>query len=160
MRNDGKVWLVASLLCIWPIAANADSADVEKLATECGVPDLPRASLDSCLERVRVLEETDPSPQLQTLEASLEQRESAAPTRTRAASESSPQVVEVAPDRSVSAEDESGPDQSISQTTRSDGSAPRSGAALEDEPPVADPPDAPAGTDRTTDDGANDPPQS
>lgn len=160
MRSDGKLWLIASLLCIWSIAANADDGDVAKLMSECGAADLPQASLDSCLERARVLEETDPSPQLQTLEANLEQRESAPPGRTQAASAPAPRMVEVAPEPDVSAENGSETVQTASQAPPPDSSRPRSGVALEDEPPVADPPDDPGGTDRATGDDANDPPQS
>jgi hypothetical protein len=41
---------------------------------DCGSADLADSQVDSCLERARVLDETDPSPQLQSLEAQLEQR--------------------------------------------------------------------------------------
>jgi hypothetical protein len=42
---------------------------------DCGSAELSNSQVDSCLERARVLDETDPSPQLQSLEAQLEQRE-------------------------------------------------------------------------------------
>ena len=158
MRRDGKLWLIAALLCIWPMAANADEGEAAKLVSECGAADLPQGSLDSCLERVRVLEETDPSPQLQTLEASLEQRESGRPVRARAAAAAA-RVVEVAPGPNMRADEDSGREQSSPPPATRESSAPRSGASLEDEPPVSDAPDAPAGTDRTDEDTSA-PPQS
>lgn len=59
-----------------PPAFAADDTAGAVLA-DCGSSDLPVSAIDSCLERVRVLDETDPSPQLQSLEAQLEQRETA-----------------------------------------------------------------------------------
>ena len=47
-----------------------------KLTTDCGAVDLAEASVDSCLERARVLDETNPSPDVEVLEAKLEQRAS------------------------------------------------------------------------------------
>jgi len=57
-----------------PAAGAADDSAAAVVA-DCGSADLPDSQLDSCLERVRVLDETDPSAQLQSLEAQLEQRE-------------------------------------------------------------------------------------
>src|ERR1700719_1585138 len=76
MRPERKLWLIAPLLCLWSLNASADDGDVAKVISECGAADLPQGAVDSCLERVRVLEETEPSSRLQSLEASLEQRES------------------------------------------------------------------------------------
>lgn len=156
MRRDWKLWLIATPLCIWPMAANADDGEAAKLIAECSAADLPQTSLDSCLERVRVLEETDSSPPLQTLEATLEQRASGRPVRTRATAAPAPRTAEAAPTPNEISEAESEQAPSFSQPEQPDSSAPRSGVALEDEPPVSDPPD---GTDRT-DDNSNDPPQS
>jgi hypothetical protein len=50
-------------------AAGPDSADA--VLADCGGAALPRSAVDSCLERARVLDETSPSPQLQSLEAQL-----------------------------------------------------------------------------------------
>src|ERR1700733_7610933 len=47
-----------------------------KLTTDCGAVDLAEALVDSCLERARVLDETNPSPDVEVLEAKLEQRAS------------------------------------------------------------------------------------
>lgn len=159
MRRDGKLWIIAPLLCLWPIAANAENGDSAKLIAECGAADLSQASLDSCLERVRVREETDPSSQLQTLEANLEQRESGRPPAAQTAPPAAPRVVDVAPEPKAVTLDDSERDQPSPQPQQADNSAPRSGAALEDEPPVSDAPDAPAGTDPAAEDETGDPPQ-
>ena len=159
MRRDAKLWLIAPLWCIWPIAASADESETAKLISECGVADLPQASVDSCLERVRVLEETDPSSQLQTLAATLEQRESGRPAATRAAAAAAPRVGDIAPEPSLAPEGEGDPDQAAAPAAGAESSPPPSGAALDDQPPISDPPDAPTGTDGTTDD-TNDPPRS
>jgi hypothetical protein len=161
MRPDGKCWLIVSLLCLWPLSASADDGDVAKVISECGAPDLPQASVDSCLERVRVLEETQSSSQLQTLEAGLEQREGGRPVRTRAASvAAAPRAVEVAPEPPRATEGEGEPGELASQYAAQDRSPPRSGPALEDEPPVADAPDVTSGGDGSTDEDTNDPPES
>src|SRR5690348_129019 len=96
MPRDRKFWLIVPLLCLWPLSASADDGEVTKVLSECGAADLPQASLDSCIERVRVLEETEPSSRLQTLEASLEQRESGRAVRARTAAPARPPAAEVA----------------------------------------------------------------
>jgi len=162
MRRDSKLWLVGLFLCIAPMAASADDADSAKLISECSATDLPRASLDSCLERVRVREETDPSPGLQALEASLEQRESGRPLpmQATASTPDAPRVVEVAPAQIMPAEDGNEQDEAAPRPAEPANSPPpQSGAAAEDEPPVADPPDTPTDEDRATDDDAGGPPQ-
>ena len=155
MRRNGKLWLIAPLVCFWPMGANAESGDAANLVTECGALDLPQATLDSCLERVRVREETDPSPQLQALEASLEQRETGHPVRTQSAAATS-HMVEVAPERDAVTADENEQDTSSPQPEQAQ-TTPRSGVTLEDEPPVSDAPEGAAGTDPEDDTG--DPPQ-
>lgn len=155
MRRNGKLWLIAPLICFWPLGADAESGDAANLVSECGAADLPQATLDSCLERVRVREETDPSPQLQALEASLEQRETGRPVRMQSAP-AAPRTVEVAPEPNAMTADEtervpSSPQPAQAQTTS------RSGVTLEDEPPVSDAPEGTAGTDPGDDTG--DPPQ-
>ncbi|HEY3637046.1 MAG TPA: hypothetical protein VGK90_02760 [Rhizomicrobium sp.] len=64
-----------------PAALAADD-DASKALADCGPADLPDSQVDSCLERVRVLDETNPSPELQSLEAQLEQRETGGHRRT------------------------------------------------------------------------------
>lgn len=63
--------------------AAAHDNDVAQLMSECGAPDLAPMAVDSCLERVRVVDETSPSPQLQSLEARLEERKSGKRATTR-----------------------------------------------------------------------------
>ena len=53
-------------------APAVDSAD--KVLSECG-SNVPPELIDSCLERARVLDEAEPSPALESLEARLEQQE-------------------------------------------------------------------------------------
>lgn len=62
--------------------AAAHDNDVAQLMSECGAPDLADTAVDSCLERVRVVDETNPSPQLQSLEARLDERKSGIHSRT------------------------------------------------------------------------------
>lgn len=49
-----------------------DKDDLKSVLADCKRPDLSPSDIDMCLERVRVLSETDGSPQLQTLTAHLE----------------------------------------------------------------------------------------
>jgi hypothetical protein len=56
-----------------PAALSAEDS-ASAVLSDCGSAVLPDSQVDSCLERVRVLDETDPSLQLQGLEAKLEQR--------------------------------------------------------------------------------------
>lgn len=156
MQLDAR-WLIAPFVCLWPLAAAADGSNAAKVISECGAPDLPQASLDSCLERVRVLEETEPSSGLQALEASLEQRESAGPPGTRTASAPAP-MTEVAPEPDLAATGDEVRDESASRRAEPNNSAPRSGPSVEDEPPVADAPEVPS-SDPAADD-TDGPPQS
>jgi hypothetical protein len=72
------------LLCTVGVStAGAAEDSASAVLADCGSADLPTAQVDSCLERVRVLDETDPSAQLQSLEAQLEQRESGHHTASR-----------------------------------------------------------------------------
>lgn len=158
MQLDAR-WLIAPLVCFWPLAAAADGNDTAKVISECSAPDLPQASLDSCLERVRVLEETEPSSGLQALEASLEQRESGVPATTRTAATPPPAASEIAPESDVAAAGDEAQDESAARRADPDNSPPRSGPSVEDEPPVADAPDVPSSTDRAADD-SDGPPQS
>jgi hypothetical protein len=70
----GLPFLLIAAGVVAPVAARAD--DASTVLSDCGAAGLPASQIDSCLERVRVLDETDPSPQLQSLEARLEQQES------------------------------------------------------------------------------------
>ena len=59
-----------------PALAASRGDDVAQVIAECGASDLADAAVGPCLERVRVVDETNPSPQLQSLEAQLEERKS------------------------------------------------------------------------------------
>jgi hypothetical protein len=163
-------------------SAAAHDNDVAQLMSECGISDLADMAVDSCLERVRVVDETNPSPQLQSLEARLEERKSGKHAGTGHAdarpatgqprsdvSDSAPpgmfdNSVEV-PSHPVMGEvdeaapppgkDLSSPGAGPSNVDRSGGASesapgdvpdfgsghPEPGADVEDEPPIADPPD-------------------
>lgn len=71
------IWAIAAaaiLLAGTAWAADNDTGDTSALIAECGASNLPAASVDSCLERVRIHEETDSAPGLASLEARLEAR--------------------------------------------------------------------------------------
>jgi hypothetical protein len=157
MQSKRRAWLIAPLIAVAPLTAVADDNDAAKLISECGIPDLPQSSVDSCLERVRILEETEPSPQLQSLEGNLEQRTSGHLRSTRSVAPRIAPAAMATPrgadPRSAGAEAESGtgiPDDE-------DRSQPPSGAQAEDEPPIADPPDALPAKESSRDEQPNDP---
>ena len=136
---DWKLWLVTPLLCAWPLGALADDNEIAKLVVECGAEDLPQASLDSCLERVRVLEETDPSAQLQSLEGQLQRRELGRAKNARTEANSAPPSDIPAQGAAPPAPEDDG----YATEIRSRDSSPTlSGAQADDQPPVADPPDS------------------
>jgi hypothetical protein len=54
-------------------AAPADDTAAEVLR-DCGGNSLPRDQVSSCLERARIVDQSNPSPAIQSLEAKLEQR--------------------------------------------------------------------------------------
>jgi hypothetical protein len=155
MRSNRSVWFIAPLLAVWPLAAGADDNEAAKLISECSIPDLPQSSVDSCLERVRVLEETEPSSQLQSLEGGLEERE-AGRMRSARAAPTPPATMQTLPDanwQSAQARDDSAP-----ETANEDRSQPPPSASeVEDEPPIADPPDVPSAG--ASDEQMNDPGQ-
>lgn len=57
-----------------PAYAAAGDDTVAEVMRDCGGNSLPRDLVSSCLERARVLDQSDPSPQLESLEAKLEQQ--------------------------------------------------------------------------------------
>ena len=67
-----------ALFGLLPAAAQNHAMDapdpMAALMTDCDVPSLEDAKVDSCLERARVMEETNPSPGIEALQAKLEQR--------------------------------------------------------------------------------------
>jgi hypothetical protein len=135
-----KLWLALSLVCAWPLAASADENEAAKLIAECGAADLPQASVDSCVERVRVLEETEPSAELHSLEGSLERRESGADLSARAeAAPASP-----ADTSGAAAQPAEERYESAAENPDRDSFQPLSGSEADDQPPIADPPDHPS----------------
>ena len=65
--------LIALLFTAAALPACAQQDSLDSVMADCGGAIPPRL-VDSCLERVRVLDETNPSPQLQSLEAQLSRR--------------------------------------------------------------------------------------
>ena len=66
-------YLSALMLSAVALPARAQQDSFDSVMADCGGSIPPRV-VDSCLERVRVLDETNPSPQLQSLEAQLSRR--------------------------------------------------------------------------------------
>lgn len=89
--------IVATLAVVGGLPAHAglfgNDDTLQSVTADCGSPDLPVDSIGSCLERVRVLSETDPSPQLEALEAQIERRADEAEDGTTAPSKSAPKVL-------------------------------------------------------------------
>ena len=74
MRIIGPASLAALLCTGLPAAAVAADSEIAAVLSDCGASNLPMSSVDACLERVRVIDETSPSPELQSLEARLEEQ--------------------------------------------------------------------------------------
>ncbi|HEY6577988.1 MAG TPA: hypothetical protein VIY09_01575 [Rhizomicrobium sp.] len=157
-----------------PAAFAGDDNDSAVMA-DCGVADLPAAAIDSCLERVRVLDETEPSPHLQALEARLEERATGQPTRGGAepdrrpaasgtdsygagaydsgTAEDAQQPAMAEPDSGATLSTQSPAPLSAEQGAEQEYPAQQPSARqdrspdadAEDEPPIEDPPDAPGG---------------
>lgn len=66
---------------------------LQSVTADCGSPDLSADSVDSCLERIRVLSETDPSPELEALDAQIERRADEAEDGTAAPAKSAPKTL-------------------------------------------------------------------
>lgn len=73
-RSCTRVSLALLLSALATPAVFAAEDQASTVVADCGAADLPDSQVDSCLERARVLDETNPSPELQSLEAQLEQR--------------------------------------------------------------------------------------
>ena len=164
-----------------PSAADAVTDETKAVLSDCNASILTQADVDMCLERVRILDESSPSPQLESLEAKLEEKKSG--KRSLAASEPSKplqplQEETVGPAAPVAppgtgfdvaapppASDRSDVNSAPSQVGRGDDAHPGSASddrygsvetsqgsfADEDEPPVADPPDDAAPDGREAD---------
>jgi hypothetical protein len=115
--------------------------------TECSGPDLPASSVDSCLERVRIQEETNPSPGLESLEASLEARATAGhePASRASAASTAVEVRPYAPGHSPAAAKDNGDDGAYN--TYEDGAATAAPRVLQqtEEQPASPTEDAAAG---------------
>ena len=80
MVRLGFAGLTAALLVsAAPVYAAPGDDTPAEVMRDCGGDSLPRDEVSSCLERARVLDQSSPSPELQSLEARLEQRVKAAP---------------------------------------------------------------------------------
>jgi|SRR5579871_3327611 len=134
MRPDWKRWLIVPLLLAWAPGASADDNDSAKVISECGAQDLPQSSIDSCLERVRVLEETDASANLQGLEAALERRASGKGSIAHAEQIRTLPPELSTPAKSVRMTDPSG----ASDEDAPANSRPLAGPDVDDQPPIAD----------------------
>lgn len=67
-------WPSSTILLLGILVLPACGQDtVESVIADCS-GHIPREKVDSCLERARVFDETNPSPDLQALEAQLQQR--------------------------------------------------------------------------------------
>jgi hypothetical protein len=63
-----------ALICAGAARASDDDDDLKELMADCGGAHIELSDVDGCLERARVLGETRPSPQLQSLMTRLERR--------------------------------------------------------------------------------------
>jgi hypothetical protein len=170
-----------------PSAFAGDADDANSIMADCGGADMSASVLDSCLERARVLDETDPSPQLQSLEARLEERETGQANPASPTQAAPPPVSDAASSyaargyESVGSQpgeglqpDAAEPDQEspAAQNARTGGVAasddpqpddnadahgPSAEPDLDDEPPIADPPDGDSPDGRSADDPAPQP---
>ena len=143
MRPYGKFWPIALLLCVWPLGASADDNEAAKLISECSAQDLPQRSVDSCLERARVLEETEPSTGLQSLEAALARRAGRGPSgisTARAEPAAAPPAGPPSPAAAPLPTDSLSDEHTVEAPTGSDRLA---GPDADDQPPIADPDDEP-----------------
>jgi hypothetical protein len=161
-------WLTVLLVGVGLPGASAADRDAAALAAECGAPDLPHAAIDSCLERLRVMDETNPSPRLESLEAGLERRasedrSSAGPAlqigppeadggaANAGVAEAPPQPLMGQDDRDAAPPSDESPSSDGDRAPEADGAPPAersdsvqqppAGGGFEDEPPVSDPPD-------------------
>jgi hypothetical protein len=155
MQPHWKIWLIASLMLAWPLSAGADDNEAAKVVSECGVQDLPQSSVDSCLERVRVLEETNASADLQNLETTLERRASGKQSPGRATANAEPASRLATKLReATTAHGVNGPSD---ESAASPDSRRLAGVDAEDQPPVADSDDAPRLSDGDEPDNFGDP---
>lgn len=159
--------MAALMLAVVP--ASAAEGDMDALIRDCSHPGLSGMQRDACLERVRVFEETTPSPKLQSLEAQLESADR--PAESRPGSRAQPSMRDRAqtaelpppetprglrdgaaePDGPATAQPRSLQGGTTAMETEHRASPPQDdpegdtqlfGPDVDDEPPVADPPDS------------------
>jgi hypothetical protein len=78
--------------------------NLKALMADCSRPDLPGDEIDSCLGRAIALDDSDPSPQLQALEAQLERRADAVEDGTTLTATPPPKTFSSTPDPANSVE--------------------------------------------------------
>lgn len=146
MVRFGFAGLTAVLLASAAPAAAAPGDDTPaEVMRDCGGDSLPRDEVSSCLERARVLDQSNPSAELQSLEARLEQRiksdpEAAAPPPDENYDSGNRQSDdEMGPDDQAPPDQDYGPDDQGPPAAQSpDQSPPDAGSWDDDEPPVDD----------------------
>jgi hypothetical protein len=142
-----------------PMAPEPDPST--QLMTDCNVPSLEDAVVDSCLDRARVLQESSPSPDIDLLTSRLEQRSvqrfdpnSMTPPTTQAKSSAdkldAPGNITTPPDKMLNADDansaDARPTEDAVEATQGDGAVrPIQGAGNVDDvtPPNDDTRDPP-----------------
>jgi hypothetical protein len=165
-------WLgsIAVLLCAGlPSVVGAAADETRIVLSDCDASGLTPSDVDICLERVRILDETSPSPQLESLEAKLEEKKAGKPNSaaseppaplqplqevtvgptTAAAAPSASFAGPVSPsiaepeNSSRPAEVANGTDADPGRIASENGpnEASQGSFADDDEPPIADPPD-------------------
>ncbi|HSZ73920.1 MAG TPA: hypothetical protein VK779_03795 [Rhizomicrobium sp.] len=104
MSRTASLSIAAMLVAGAAYAAPAPDSAASVLH-DCSADSLPPDQVDSCLERTRVLDESNPDPKLQSLEVKLSQMEAKQPPRALGTSTNSPpsssqddtEIQEVAP---------------------------------------------------------------
>ena len=134
-----------------PAFAGAGDDTVAEVMRDCGGNSLPRDQVSTCLERARVLDQSEPSAQLQSLEAQLEQRVKGGygnddeagppPPPPTYGPDNGPSDDQMGPDDQGPPDEDSGPDDQGPPPQGygpDDRGPPNAGPSDEDEPPVDD----------------------
>jgi hypothetical protein len=143
MVRLGFAGLTAVLLASAAPAAAAPGDDTPaEVMRDCGGDSLPRDEVSSCLERARVLDQSNPSAELQSLEARLEQRignspddENAAPPPPRYDRDNADNEDQPPPDDEMGPDDQGPP---VEEYGPDDRQPPDAGTWDDDEPPIDD----------------------
>ncbi len=105
-----------------------DGDNAASVMADCGQLDLPDDSVDRCLERARLVDESHPSPQLQTLEVQLERRADTADDGPASSAADAPRSLRAPPAAT----------QALPATTGAGATAASPDDASDDDPPVPD----------------------